>query len=171
VAYNHFTALALETGLARFFKGSGVLRLAVFSDERSGHVQAAAGAAPRSDGFARALRLALAAAAARGYGGPRVAAQMPVSRLSGDAGGAFTPEQELLQLTDLLLGAASTAIAPQTVAATKRWFGRRMADVMEDVRRPAGPKSLGLRGRVLVSYFPDPLGRIYHDGPIGIREP
>ena len=81
----------------------------------------------------------------------------------------FAPEQELLQLTDLLLGAAGTAIDPRATAATKRHFAREMALVMEDVRVAARPRSFGLHGRFLTTYFPGFDGRLSGDGPIGVR--
>ena len=172
-AYNHFTALAVTTGLAAHFKEHALVRLAVYSDERTGRADdAPADAAVRDafarDAFARALRGALADTAAEGHAGPRVTPpESPVHSLSGRSGvGPFAAEQELLQLTDLLLGAVSTAVAPQSRAATKLWFAREVARVMEDVRRPAHAGTLGLRGRFLVSYFPDYAGRLYHDGPI-----
>jgi hypothetical protein len=94
---------------------------------------------------------------------------IPVRCLSCAAiGEAYTPEQELLQLTDLLLGATSTAILPRGVAATKLWFAREMARLMEQVRRPADERAPGPHGHLMVSYFPDPVGRVYQDGQIGL---
>jgi hypothetical protein len=174
VAYVHFAALALKIGLASFFKEHATLRLTLCSDERSGRPEGGTGAAAASasETFARALRMELAQALERDYTGPQVApAEMPISCLSSQTGGGhFSAEQELLQLTDLLLGAASTAIEPKSVAATKLWFAREMASIIEDVRKPAGAQTLELRGRLLISSFPDPVGRIYHDGALGIRE-
>jgi hypothetical protein len=166
-AYNHFTALAVTTGLAAHFKGRESVRLAVYSDERTGRGDDAPADATRRDAFAGALRGALADTAAEGHAGPRVAPlEVPIHYLSGRSGGPFAAEQELLQLTDLLLGAVSTAIAPQSRAATKLWFAREIARVMEDVRQPPHARSFGLRGRFVVSYFPDYAGHLYDDGPI-----
>jgi hypothetical protein len=171
-AYNHFTALALRTGLAAFFKGHGPLRLAIWSDERSGRIEGEDDAPLREDGgFTEALRQAALEAQTAGdvalVGDPGA---IPVRALSGaDTAGTFSAEQELLQLTDLLLGSVSTAILPRTVAATKLWLAREMARLVEGARRPAATaNTLELRGRLLVSYYPDPVGRVYQDGQLGI---
>jgi hypothetical protein len=167
LAYNHFTALAVTTGLAAHFKEHELVRLAVYSDERTGRADDAPADVAGRDAFARGLRDALADTTAEGHAGPRVAPpEVPAHSLSCWSGGPFAAEQELLQLTDLLLGAVSTAVAPQSRAATKLWFAREIARVMEDVRQPPHARSLGLRGRFVVSYFPDYAGRLYHDGPI-----
>lgn len=166
-AYLHFTTLALRTGLAAFFRDLPAVSLAIWSDERSGRAsgvetQAGAGA------FAAALGHALAA---DGAGGSAIELEEShVRTLSGERSGpAFMPEQELLQLNDLLLGATGTAVAPRATSATKRHFARELAPIMEDVRMAPRPRSFGLHGRFLVSYFPGPDGRLTSDGPIGVR--
>jgi hypothetical protein len=121
----------------------------------------------------RALAAALSAAAVGiERGQPRVAPlPIPVRGMSSTLVCAeFSQEQELLQLTDLLLGAVSTAILPRGVAATKLWFAREMARMMEQLRQPADERTPGAQGHLLVSYFPDPLGRVYRDGQLGIWE-
>lgn len=166
-AYLHFTALALRAGLAAFLRDQPAAPLTIWSDERSGRASGV-DASPGADAFAAALRQALAADAATG---PAIDLDdSRVHTLSGErAGPAFTPEQELLQLTDLLLGAVGTAIEPRATAATKRHFARELAPIMEDVRVAPRPRSFGLHGRFLVSYFPGSDGQLTSDGPIGVR--
>lgn len=174
-AYLHFTALALRTGLAAFFRDTPAASLAIWSDERSGR-SSGVEASPGADAFANALvqelvqSLAEDGATSNATGAAMCLDGGSVRTLSGErAGAAFTPEQELLQLTDLLLGAAGTAIDPRATAATKRHFARELALVMEDVRVAPRPSSFGLHGHFLVSYFPGPDGRLTGDGPIGVR--
>jgi hypothetical protein len=171
-AYNHFSALALTSGLKALFKAHDAVTLTVYSDERWGRVHTLAEGVAGRAAFVAALRDALAGAgtADEERAGPRITPpDVPVHCLSSHADeGPFSAEQELLQLTDLLLGAVSTAIAPQSRAATKLWFAREIARVMADVRLAPGPKSFGLHGRFLVSYFPNYAGRLYNDGPIQV---
>lgn len=167
-AYNAFTAMALRAGLAAFFRGVPSLALAIRSDARSG--RAAGLAAPTErDAFAAALRQALAPDGATG-GMPVVTLdEAGVRMVDGQrVGDAFTPEQDLLQLTDLLLGAVGTAIEPRATAATKRHFAREIARAMREVRVAPRPDALGLHGRFLVHYFPGPDGRLTTEGPIGV---
>lgn len=167
-AYDHFTAVALQVGLGAFFQECDTVALAVYSDERSGRANNAPDAASGSDTLSAALQRALLDAATPESSTPPLAPpEVPVAYLSCQSrDGLFSPEQELLQLTDLLVGAVSTAVAPRSRAPTKLWFAREMAKVMEDVRQPPRPQSFGLHSRFLVSYFPDYAGRLYNDGPI-----
>lgn len=182
VAYQHVSGLCLRTGLRAFFAREAGVSLEVCSDERAGMGEghgAAPGTAagPRTQTLSDALSAAVtvtvtpgASEAGASGGGPLVA-PLPIptrSMSSALAGAGYDDEQELLQLTDLLLGAVSTAILPRGVAATKLWFAREMARLMEQIRRPAGEGAPGAHGHLLVSYFPDPVGRIYHDGQIGL---
>ncbi len=172
VAYPHFTALTLTVGLATFFKHLPAIGLSICSDERSGRTEHVAGTSRGASEFQQELRRALADTLANGYAGPRIAPdEVPVMSLSCEAtGDPFTAHQELLQLTDLLLGAASTAILPRSVAATKLWFARELAPILEGTLGTSRARPPDWWRRVRVSYFPDPRGRVYHDRPLGIRE-
>jgi hypothetical protein len=45
-----------------------------------------------------------------------------------------------------------------------------MARLVQDTRRPAGTRPAGPHGHLLVRYFPDPDGRLYVDGPLGVLD-
>ena len=168
-AYPHFAAWAVRRGLAAFFGEHEAIRFEMVCDARSGDGGDGAEASVLSR-LAAAIDNAISDAASHGDAAPRLAPTDVAVRSSGAhaAGGLFSAEQELLQLTDLLLGAVSTAIFPRTVAATKLWFAREMARVIQSARQSARPDAPDVRGRVLVDYYPDPRGRLYRDGPLGI---
>ncbi|MBM4141332.1 MAG: hypothetical protein FJ242_07610 [Nitrospira sp.] len=84
--------------------------------------------------------------------------------------GPFTPEQELLQLTDLLLGSVASAIEPKSERETKQWFAKNIALLMEDIRKKPWKQEYRLHRKFSVSYFPDADGAIYNDGLIGINK-
>lgn len=93
-----------------------------------------------------------------------------VECLSCGKSGPYSPQEELLQLTDLLLGAVSTAIEPKSKKETRKWFAKKVAKLMKDVRLEPWNQSFGLHKKFSVSYFPNNKSKVYTSGPIGILE-
>ena len=84
--------------------------------------------------------------------------------------GPFSSQEEILQLTDLLLGSVRTAIDPKSNRETKRWFGKQMAKIMEDTKLKPWKQKYRLHRRFSVNYFPNKNGRIYKNEKIEINE-
>lgn len=169
-AYNHFTAEALARGLAWHFAGAKTVALDVCSDARS---------LPASDGqrssgepsrFIEALRERMAASGQPSGTGPTVIWEQPPARFAGERIGdrPFSADEELLQLTDLLLGAVATAIAPRSRTAAKLHLAREMARLMDELRRPPRDETVSLRRRVRILYYPNADGGYTTSGPVGL---
>jgi hypothetical protein len=78
--------------------------------------------------------------------------------------GQFTDEEELLQLTDLLLGASRQAFLPECTSGNcsliKRNLGKRMNKIFKDLENPPWQQKFGLHKRIKFSVFPSETGRM-----------
>lgn len=166
-AYNRFTAITLKSGLAWHFNEVDSLVLQIYSDEKSRRPKGLLGDGIDKDNFEQYLTWRLGKDT-KSYKGPKVYFKGSVRCISCPKKGPFTQEEELLQLTDLLLGAVSTAVKPKSNRETKLWFGKEIAKLIQDVRRKPWEQQFGLHRRFSVSYFPDNKVEIYTNGPIEI---
>ena len=80
------------------------------------------------------------------------------------------PEEELLQLCDLLTGSVASAVVTKSMSQTKFWFGERIAPFILDTRKPPWEQVYGLHKRFSVGYFPNSDGKIYTNGHLKILE-
>ncbi len=78
--------------------------------------------------------------------------------------GRFTAEEELLQLTDLLLGASRQAFLPECTTGKcsqiKRDLGLKMNKVFKDLEKKPWEQVLGFHKRVKFNFFPGETGRM-----------
>jgi len=77
---------------------------------------------------------------------------------------------ELLQLTDVMLGAIRQAIDGTSRRKTKRELASIVGEWAADVRRKPWEQKYRLHRRFSVSYFPGPKGEVYPDGPLRLSE-
>ena len=164
-AYNRFTAMALKAGLAWHFNDVASLQLRIYSDEKSRRPQGLLSDGVTTDNFERYLANRLSEDTQR-YKGPKVQLAEPVHCLSCPKKGPFAAEQEVLQLTDLLLGSVATAVDPKSGRMTKLWFGKETSALIRDTRLAPRKQRRGLYRRFSVSYFPDKSGCVYNDGQL-----
>lgn len=170
-AYNQFAAQALSRGLAWHFAGAPAVTLDVCSDTRS--LPTVGGGTPGEPlRLAEALRERLAASDQPRMTSPTVTWDQPPVRFAGERVGdrPFSADEELLQLTDVLLGAVATAIFPRSRAATKLHLAREMARLMDELRRPPREETAAIRRRARILYYPDADGGYTTDGPVGLWE-
>lgn len=166
--YNRFTAMAIKAALSWHFNTCESLQLYFYSDQKIRRPEGTVGDGVKTDNFESYVRKIL-----RDYSfdrqkvfkGPNVELRELRCLDSKSNNGTFLPEEELLQLTDILLGSVSTAISAKSQRETKLWFGCEMAKLMEDARQPQGGELLGAE-HFSVTYFPDENGKIYNDEPI-----
>ncbi|MBN2502593.1 MAG: hypothetical protein JXB38_17565 [Anaerolineales bacterium] len=82
----------------------------------------------------------------------------------------FSIHCELIQLTDILTGAVTQAIAAISTRKTKRELASIVGEWMSDIRIEPWKQRLGLHRKFGVSYFPDANGRLYNDGQLKIAK-
>ena len=167
-AYNRFTAMALKTGLSWHFRGVNEIALRICSDAKSRRPQGLVGDGVLSDNFEEYLVRRLGQDT-RDYKGPGVHLTGQVECRTCERHGPYTCEEDLLQLTDLLLGSTAAAVHPRSERRTKLWFGSQMATLLSDTRRKPWEQEQRLHRRLSLSYFPDRGGKAYSDGPLGIE--
>lgn len=169
-AYNHFAAEALARGLTWHFAGAQGVTLDVCSDARSLPTSDRGGSPGVPSRFAEALRARLANREMETPTLPAALWDNPPVRFAGErvADRPFSADEEVLQLTDVLLGAVATAISPLSRAATKLHLAREMARLMDDLRRPPREGPAASRRRVRILYYPDADGRYTTSGPVGL---
>src|SRR4030042_4539332 len=73
---------------------------------------------------------------------------------------------ELLQLTDILIGAVPHAIDSISKSKTKLELASIVGEWMADIRLSPWEQTLGLHRRFGVSYYPNASGNTYSDGPL-----
>lgn len=168
-AYNRFTAMAVKGGLAWHFGDADLLKLRMYSDEKSRRPQGLLGDGITTDNFEQYLTKRLQEDTQK-YKGPKVKLVEPVQCLSCHKAGPFSTEQEIIQLTDLLLGSVATAVERKSDRPAKLWFGKEVCVLMEDIRLKPRNQRHGLHRRFSVSYFPGKSGQIYNDGQLKIRD-
>ncbi len=108
-AYNRFTAIALKSGLAWFLKDYESIELTIFSDEKIRRPHGLIGDGVNTDNFESYL-LKRIAEDTSDYKGPKVKLSEPIKCISCSKNGTYSPEEELIQFTDLLLGTVVSAV-------------------------------------------------------------
>ena len=167
-AYNRFTAMALKGGLAWYFNNENAINLKIYSDEKARRPEGLLGDGFTTDNFEIYLESKLNTFSK--YKGPKVCLKNQIECLSCAKKGPFSPQEEILQLTDLLLGSVQIAINPKSNRETKCWFGKQMAKIMEDTKLKPWKQKYRLHRRFSVNYFPNKNGRIYKNEKIEINK-
>lgn len=166
-SYNRFVAIALKSGLSWFFKGYSKLSLSIYSDGKSRRPDGLIPDGITSDNFEEYISKRLYKDS-ESYHGPKICLNNSVQCILTPNKGSYNHYQEILQLTDLLLGSVSEAIAPKSSKETKIWFAKNIARMMKDIRLPPWEQEYGLHRKFSISYFPNDSNKFYNNGPIGI---
>ncbi len=161
-AYNRFTAMTFKSGLAWFFQNYPDITLSICSDEKSRE---------ESDNFKDYLLARIQRDSEESRYSPNVKFDDPAPIFeSCPKYGPYNTNQELLQLTDILLGSVSSAIEHKSVYHTKTWFGVKISQLMEDVRKKPWEQKYDLHKKFSVSYFPNEYGHCYNNGQVKVNE-
>ena len=80
------------------------------------------------------------------------------------------PRCEILQLTDIILGATRQAIDGRSRRKTKRELASMVGEWAADVRQKPWEQQYGLHRRFSISYFPGPSGNAYSNGPLRLSD-
>lgn len=164
-AYNRFTLMAIKGGISWFFKDCSEIKLDVYSDEKTRRSEGAMPDGIKNDNFENYLKWQIEI---QNENGPIVNIPEDVKCVKCPKKGPYASENELLQLTDLLLGSVSTAVEAKANRETKVWFGMQAAKVMKDIKLKPWDQKFKLHRKFSVSYFPNEFGNICDDGPIDI---
>jgi hypothetical protein len=164
-AYNRFTLMAMKGGISWFFKNCSEINLDIYSDEKTRRAEGVIPDGIENDNFENYLKWQIEI---QKENGQIVHIPENVKCMKCPKKGPYAPENELLQLTDLLLGSVSTAVEARANRETKIWFGKEAARVMEDIRLKPWEQKFKLHRKFSLSYFPDEFGCIYENGPINI---
>lgn len=78
-------------------------------------------------------------------------------------------EEDLLQFTDVLLGATQTALVAGSKAKTKRSLGKFVVQWCQDLKNPPWQQQFGLYRRLNLWAFPDSNGRPYNNVPLSLH--
>lgn len=161
--YNRFTAMAIWSGFRRFWKTSSPAQIEVVSDDR-----------PRSrtdrrppdgvttDNFESYLPRRFAEDAGVEYKVriPSITGVRVIPSSSNRAVGERKPDEDLLQLCDLLCGAVAQAFSQSSHDETKKRFGAQMRTMANMTLRPPWDDRPAFCERLAISQFPDPYGRM-----------
>lgn len=77
--------------------------------------------------------------------------------------------EDLLQLTDVLLGATQIALLAGSTRPTKRRLGELIVRWCEDLRKPPWEQNLGLHRKFNLWAFPDESGHPRNNVPLSLR--
>lgn len=166
--YNRFTAIALHTSFRWFFiRDAPKVDLSFFSDgkiDRPGTDVDKTGDGIESDNFEQYLKARfqndLKDKSHEITNMDVVKIQVPRE----PENGKFSDEEELLQLTDLLIGSSRQAFIPECTygkcTQIRRDLGRRMWKIIEDVDKPPWEQKFGLYKRFGYGIFPGETGRM-----------
>ncbi|MDQ1252108.1 MAG: hypothetical protein QG646_1223 [Euryarchaeota archaeon] len=164
-AYNRFTLMAIKSGAAWFFGNYSEIYLDIYSDEKTRRSEVVVPDGAINDNFEDYIKRQMGIQTIKG----------PIVNMPGDIKcvkcpkkGPYASENELLQLTDLLLGSVSAAVEAKANRETKIWFGKQIAKIMEDIRLNPWDQKFKLHRRFSVSYFPNESCKIYNDGQISL---
>jgi len=173
-AYNRFSAMALYAGLKWHFPGAQRICLKIYSDEKARRPGGILGDGIRTDNFEEYVCNRLKADVLRDSRAPEVVIEGPIRpvripqhRTKVD----IKPEEEIMQLCDLILGCVSSAICMRSKTRTKTWFAKAIAPMIRESREPPWKQDPRLYRRFSVSYFPDDRGQVYNDGQLKVIEP
>lgn len=164
-AYNRFTLMAIKGGASWFLNNFSEISLDIYSDEKTRRSEGVIPDGINNDNFEDYLKRQIET---RKESGPIVHMPEEIKCVKCPKKGPYASENELLQLTDLLLGSVSTAVEARANRETKVWFGMQAAKVMEDIRLKPWDQKFKLHRKFSLSYFPDKFGHFYEDGPISI---
>lgn len=164
-AYNRFTLMAIRGGVSWFFNNYSEINLDIYSDEKTRRSEEVIPDGVNTDNFENYLKWQIKI---QKENVPIVHMPEDVKCVKCPKKGPYASENELLQLTDLLLGSVSTAVEAKANRETKVWFGMQAAKIMEDIRLKPWDQKFKLHRKFSLSYFPDEFGHIYEDGPINI---
>lgn len=167
--YNRFVAMAMKSGLSWFFKDFNHITLFIHSDEKSRRPQDIIPDGTYYDNFEEYLKMKICNYGnIEEYKGPEVTLGYDIQCLACPKMGPFTQEEELLQLTDLLIGSVSSAVEAKSKHETKSWFGTKISFMMNDIRQKPYLQKLKLHRKFSVSYFPVKIQEDFNNGPMEI---
>src|SRR5579864_3371668 len=159
--YNRYVKMAIDTALYEHFKDWNSLHLFVYSDQKDRRPD---GDGINKDNFESYIRREFSFRKTK-FGGLTVQLRELCCLDS--------KSNDLLQLTDLLLGAVSNALSTKALRETKLWFGREMAKIMKgslnpEELLPAFPDDElspefdhSSVTNFSIKYFPDENGNLY----------
>ncbi len=162
-AYNRFTAMALKAGIAWHLgqKNLNHLVICFISDEKGRLTQPDKGWIDNFEEYLpyRAeLDALIAQLAGKNYPLVTLNLQLCDSR-----------SEDLLQLTDLLLGATQEAIVAGSSQATKQELGRMVVNWCQDLKKRPWEQQYGLYRKFDLWGFPDKEGKPYNELPFALR--
>jgi len=177
--YNRFTRMALVSAISWQMSNYDCLELQIFSDDKfrqRGRDQMVGQPGSDWDNFEDYLPRSVAQDLnQRRQGHPH---KYPDVRCTGSVNvvdsdpdkvvSSLRDKCQLVQLTDVLLGAIAQAITASSSWPTKQVLGLIAAEWIQDTRKPPWEQKLGLHKKFAVSYFPDSNGAAYTDGPLRI---
>lgn len=164
-AYNRFTLMAIKSGVAWFFDDYTGIYLDIYSDEKTRRSEGVVPDGVNNDNFEEYIKWQIGI---QNVKGPIVHMSEDIKCVKCPKKGPYASENELLQLTDLLLGSVSTAVEAKANRETKVWFGKQAAKIMEDIRLNPWDQRFKLHRKFSVSYFPNESGKTYNNGLISV---
>ena len=178
-AYNRFTRMALVSAISWQLRNVHKLAFQIYSDEKCRGIRCSEMSQLVStswDNFEQYLPKAVVediksreALSNRSYPSIRTLGNV----LTIDSSGSISTldnvaKTELIQFTDLLLGATAQAIVAGSSCSTKRDLGMMVSSWIEDTRKEPWKQQFNLHRRFSVTYFPDNNGNAYSNGELAI---
>ena len=164
-AYNRFTAMALKAGISWHLGPKGLEEVGIdfVSDAKDRTTRPDQGLIDNFESYLP-YRAALDSHLSQFNGNryPRVELRIELFD---------SAREDLLQLTDLLLGATQMALVAKAQRRVKREIGEFVIRWCEDLRRPPWQQQLGLYRRFNVWAFPDKDGKVCDVGKIRFELP
>ena len=90
--------------------------------------------------------------------------------LSCTSDGPYSAEEELLQLTDILVGSIASAVEAKSRQKTKLWFGNEITKFIDDIKLKPWEQVYKLHRKFSVSFFPDDQGLVSNTTEIKIKQ-
>jgi len=171
-AYNRFTVIALHGGVKWHFRNTRKFCLKLYSDDKDRRPEGIIGNGMDTDNFEEYVPRQLQCDLLSDNEAPEVVVGkvQPISVPKNRMEDSITPEEEMIQLCDLLLGAVSSAIRMKSGKKTKTWFGKRISSLILDTRKKPWEQLMRLHRRFSVSYFPSSEGSFYSEGELKSAE-
>lgn len=169
-AYNKFTSMALKSGLSWFFNKVDKLNLRIFSDEKARRPKGLIGDGIFSDNFENYIKERARFDAQNSPKIPELNINDDVQCLSCTSDGPYSAEEELLQLTDILVGSIASAVEAKSRQKTKLWFGNEITKFIDDIKLKPWEQVYKLHRKFSVSFFPDDQGLVSNTTEIKIKQ-
>jgi len=164
-AYNRFTAMAIKAGISWLLgpEKYDELHITVISDAKERKSRPTQGIVDNFDEYL-AYRVEFDAFLSQQKNPMRPSVKVGDILLEDSA------QHDLLQLTDLLLGALQNAVVAGSQRETKRYLAETVARWCEDIQKVPRKQKLGMRRKFHVWGFPDDKGRPFNRVPCRIVE-